>query len=47
MNDSDGDQNFLLDELRVNKQSIFNNKYGDLVDDFEKDLKFNPDQIQN
>ena len=47
MNDSDGDENFLLDELRVNKQSIFIKKNGVLVDDFDSDLKFNPDQIQN
>ena len=45
MNDSNGDDNFLLDELRLNKQSIFIKKNGVLVDDFDSDLKFNPDQI--
>ena len=44
-NDSDGDENFLLDELKVNKQSIFIKKNGVLADDFDSDLKFNPDQI--
>jgi len=45
MNDSDGDENFLLDELRVNKQSIFQKRNGVLADDFDSDLKFSPDQI--
>jgi hypothetical protein len=43
MNDTDGEENFLLDELKVNKQSIFL-KRNELVDeDFDADLKFNPD----
>ena len=46
MNDSDGEENFLLDELRVNKASIFL-KRGDVVpEDFDGDLNFDPSQIQ-
>jgi hypothetical protein len=43
MNDSDGDENFLLEELKVNKQSIFLDKNGLEGHEFDSDLKFNPD----
>ena len=46
MNDSDGEQNFLLDELRVNKASIFLKGSRPVPEDFDADLNFDPSQIQ-
>jgi len=46
LNNSNGEEHNLLDELRVNKESIFLKigKQGD-DDDFGADLKFDPSQI--
>jgi len=46
MNDSDGEENFLLDELRVNKASIFLKGSRPVPEDFDADLNFDPSQIQ-
>ena len=43
LNNSNGEDNFLLDELRVNKASIYLKKDRAVVDeDFDADLNFDP-----
>jgi hypothetical protein len=41
MNDSDGEENFLLDELRVKRESIFMARPS-ISNDFDNSLKFDP-----
>jgi len=43
LNTSNGEENFLLDELRVNKVSLYLKKERPLVDeDFDANLNFDP-----